>query len=214
MHRPLSRTPLGVTAICAAFAALLGISGSASADLIVSAENVTASAGSTGNDLQVTLTNTGSSAVVIGGFSFGISVNSTDVTFQDALITTTPAYIFAGHSLFGPSIATLTGQSLVASDEYDSFGSGATVAAGATVGLGDVKFDVAPFPASSFFDVFVDLSPTSLSDALGKPIPVDSTVNGSISLRSVPEPSAIALGAVGGLAILAKRRFRPGRGTR
>ena len=148
------------------------MAGSASADLIVSAEAVSASAGSTKNDLQVTLTNTGPSDVVIGAFSFGISVNSTDITFQDALTSTTPAYIFAGHSLFGPSIATSTGQSLVASDEYDIFGSGATVAAGSTVGLGDVKFDVSSFPASSFFDVFVDLTQTSLSDAsTGTPSP-------------------------------------------
>ncbi len=123
---------------------VLAASSSAHADLIVAAQTVAANAGSSGNTLELTLQNTGPSAVTIGGFSFGVSTSGTDINFTLADINTALApYIFKGNSLFGPNINTSTGHSLTASD-LDSDPAGATVSAASTVGLGRLFFDVSP----------------------------------------------------------------------
>jgi hypothetical protein len=195
-----------------AAAALLLSIGSARADLVISAQTVTAAAGSTGNFLEVDLTNTGPSSVSIGAFSFGLSVASTDITLQSADISTSVnPYIFVGHSLFGPIINTSSGQSLVASDEFNPIGSGVTVGSGASVGLGRVSFDVSDFPAKSFFDVFVDIDTTSLTGPTGGPVNITTLTNGGVKISStVPEPSSLALLAIGGLGLIgARRAFGP-----
>src|SRR4051812_3513473 len=75
--------------------------------LIISVQSVTANAGSFGNALDVTLTNTGPPVSTIGAFSFEISTGNPNITFTDATTGTTQAtYIFSGFSLFGPSIST------------------------------------------------------------------------------------------------------------
>jgi hypothetical protein len=198
----------------AAVAALL-TSGSASADLIVSAQVVSAPVGSTGNTLEVDLANTGGAAVNLAGFSFGLSVTDADISFTNVDINTTLlAYIFAGHSLFGPDISTTpppSGQVVIASDNYDVANSGIVLASGATVGLGRVLFDVSSSASPTTALVTVTSFPTtSLSDFQGNDVRITTFQNGSITISPVPEPSTLYLTALGGVALLgiARRRRR------
>jgi hypothetical protein len=188
---------------------MLFLTGAARASLIVTAESVTASAGSSGDSFDLTLTNTGPSAVRIGDFSFGLSTSSTHVTFTAATTSTTTAfYIFDGLSLFGPTISTTPpGQSLQASDVFSVPGSGTTIGAGVTLGLGHVLFNVDSSAPSG--PIPVTLSPfpqTSLSDQNEGNVPLDVLVSGTITVpgrSTVPEPSTLLLGALGGALLLA-----------
>lgn len=175
----------------------------ARAALVLDIQSVNAVSGSSGNALDVTLTNTGPSSVTVGGFSFEISTPTPNINFTDATTATTTApYIFGTHSLFGPSIATSTGQTLDASDTYSVIGSGATVDAGATVGLGHAIFDVAAGTPSGPITVSFTAGPlTSLSDPMGKLLTIDTLNSGVITVTEttnpVPEPPGlISLGAV------------------
>jgi hypothetical protein len=184
--------PLVLTAF-----ATLSAAGHARAGLIVSVESVTANAGSIGDALDVTLTNTGTSAVTVSGFTFGVSVATTNVTFTEANISTAVPYIFQGESLFGPVISTSTGQSLLASDLFVTIGSGASVGAGAEVGLGHLLFDVSALAPSGPVIVSLVTDPTTtLTDPSGNNIIIDSLKNGTITVVSstvIPEPSTMVL---------------------
>ena len=182
--------------------------GAAQATLVVSAESVTASPGSSADSFDVTLQNTGPLSVTIGAFSFALSTSSTHVIFTSATTSTTTApYIFDGLSFFGPTISTTPpGQSLQASDLFSGVG-GSTLGGGATVGLGHVLFNVdSSAPGGS---IPVTLSPfplTSLSDQNGTNIPVNILVNGTITVPggpTVPEPSTLLLSTLGGALLLA-----------
>ena len=85
-------------------AALL-IAASAEASLIVSVGNVFADSPSSGNTLEVNLTNTGPVSISLAGFSFEIEVTDPHITFTSATIGTGAAYVFAGNSLLGPKLA-------------------------------------------------------------------------------------------------------------
>ena len=98
MRSRLGRLVMASVAVCC-----LGSLG-AWADLVISVGSVTADGGSTGNPLDVDLTNTGPSAVPIGGFSFGVSIANPNVSFTDANTSTAAFYIFTGNSLFGPDL--------------------------------------------------------------------------------------------------------------
>ena len=167
---------------------------SAKADLVISVQSVSAVAGSSGNGIDVDLTNTGPSAVTISAFSFGISIANPDISFTDANTSTTAAYIFGANSLFGPDLTGPTsGQSLFTSDAFDVPLAGFSLSAGSSAGLGHVLFDVAPGAASGLFPVNLSLFPTtSVSDASGNDIPIGMLSSGSITITSsavVPEPS-------------------------
>jgi len=191
--------------------------GPARADLIVSVESVTANAGSTSDALDITLTNTGPSAVTVGGFSFGVSVATTNITLTQANISTTAPYIFDGNSLFGPMINTFTGQSLIASDLFAISGSGTTLGAGADVGLGHLLFDVSQTASSGPVTVSLASFPTtSLSDASGHDIIINSLNDGTITIQSftpVPEPPALVL-AITGISAIALYLWRSGKAKR
>lgn len=205
-----------------AMAGVLLVARPAAADLIVSVSSVPlALPGSTGNLLEVDLTDTGSSAVDVGSFTFGIGTNDPRITFTSADTSTTSPYIFDGHSFvqdFGVSLNTSSGPSLVGSDLSDSLAS-TTVGAGDTVGLGRVFFDVSNGPGpAAVVPVVLDPNNTSLADDLGNPVPIDTLSNGSITLlgTSVPEPSSLVLFGLGllGCAALCPLRRRRGRPAR
>jgi hypothetical protein len=183
----------------------------AQAALIITAGNAIAAAGSSGNTLEVTLTNTGPSAVTIEGFSFGISTTSSGINFTSATTATVAPYIFDGNTFFGPTINTTSGMSLNASD-IDSNFTGASVAAGATVGLGHVFFNVAPGTTPGPYTVTLAPFPTTgLSDAMGGNLPFQG-VNGIITVGPgttvVPEPSTLLLAGLGWPAAWLLRRRR------
>ena len=167
----------------------------ARAGIVISAESVPASAGA----FDVTLMNTGASDVLIGGFYFEVNVSSSQVTLTDATINTTAnPYIFAGNSLFGPDILVAVlngGQTLDASDVYSGGGGGVTVAAGASVGLGNVDFTIAGTLASDATVTFTAFPVTNLSDATGANVPIDTLTSGTISAGTgvVPEPSTLTM---------------------
>ena len=184
---------------------MVAFSPHAKADVIIGVQSVSANAGSTGNSLEVFLTNTGTAPLTISTFSFEISVATSNINLADATIGTTDSYIFAGHSLFGPDIATATGQTLDASDLFDVPASGATVLGNSTVGLGEVSFDVAAGTSSGLYAVmFSGFPATSLSDDLANNISF-STQNGSITVigvAAVPEPSSLMLLGSGALTLV------------
>ncbi len=189
----------------------------AAADLVVSVSSVPlALPGSTGNLLEVDLTNTGSVAVDVGSFGFAIGTADTRITFTSADTSTASPYIFDGHSFvqdFGVPLNTSSGPSLLASDLSDSL-SLTLVDAGATVGLGRVFFDVSGAPGpGGVVPVVIDPNNTSLADDIGDPVPIDTLSNGGITLLGVvPEPSGVVLlglGLLGCVALVSSRRRHP-----
>jgi hypothetical protein len=122
------------------------------------------------------------------------------------------AYVFSGHSLFGPTISTSgPGQLIDASDKFDTPGSGAVIGAGISVGLGNILFDVAPGDTAGPKTVnFTAFPSTALSDNLGNNITFTSSP-GTITIASsaVPEPSSLLLTLLGFPAlVLARKRLR------
>jgi hypothetical protein len=209
---------LGFVPAAAVAFGLLGPA-AAHASSIVLAQSVIASSGSSGNGLDIELTNSGASAVTIGGFSFGISIANADISFTDANTSTSASYIFGTDSLFGPDLTGPTsGQSLSTSDLFDIFFAGVTLNPGTTVGLGHVLFDVAPGAASGSFAVQLAFFPTtSLSDESGNNIAIDTLSNGLITITTpaapvVPEPSSFSLlfSGVVASAVMMVRRRKPG----
>ena len=187
---------------------LLTATSLASAGLIVSVNSVNATPTSTGNAFDVVLTNTSSTSTTIGGFSIGLTTLNPNITFTSVTIDTALPYIFAGHSgvinlLMLSSIDTTVGTSVQASDFYDIGLSGATIGAGQSVGLGHVIFDVGTItPIPTVITATLDTNQTTLSDADGNPVTVNSFVDGAIS---IPEPSAMALAILGLVSILASQ---------
>jgi len=193
----------------AVFAAVLLGSLPARASMIVSIQSVIANSPSSGNAFDVTLTNSGPGSVTVGGFSFQLSVPAGFITFTSTTTATTLApYIFAGFSLFGPTISTFpSGQSMDGSDLYSVIGAGATIAAGATVGLGHVFFDIAAgAPAGPVTVTLAGFPATSLSDPQGGDIPIGTLNNGTITVAGVPEPSTLMLALLGLPALLLVRK--------
>lgn len=182
------------------------------ASLIISAGTTTANAGTTGNAFDITLSNSGPSAITLGAFALEISVlPSTDVSFTSATTATSQPYVFAGDSLFGPNIDTLTGQTLDASDVCSACLD--AIASGVTVGLAHVFFDVLPGAQPGLIAVSFGLPYTSLSDLSGQLL--DATLqSGTITINdngtSVPEPSTLALLALPAIVLVRKRFGSPG----
>ncbi len=195
---------------------LLSSARPAGAGIIVSVQSVSAGTGSTGDSLEVDVTNTGSPAN-IAGFSFEISVAAgSGVSFTGADTSTSiNTYIFAGNSLFGPQIATATGTTLDASDIAVS---GSTMlGTGASLGLGRVMFDVAS--SASLGPVTVSLTAfpaTGLVAPDQSTIPIDTLSSGTITITLgaiVPEPSSLVsatLGLLGAAWLFRSMRRKPG----
>jgi len=183
------------TVLIAGAAAFLLYSEPARAGLLeISIESpINANAGTSGNGFDVLLTNIGLPAVSLAGFTFEISVPSTDILLSTANTSTLlDPYIFSGKSLFGPNITVEnTGQDLRASDLYSVIGSGITLGSGATVGLGHILFNVsATAPSETVPLTFAAFPATSLSDDLSSNVPISTLNNGQINITgTVPEPS-------------------------
>ena len=180
------------------------------ASLIISAGSTAANAGSTGNAFDITLVNTGPDSITLGAFSVGISVANSNVSFTSATTATLPPYVFAGDSLYGPTISTSApGQILDASDLCVACIN--AIASGATVGLAHVFFDVlAGAPAGPLAVSFAAFPTTSLSDSSGNDLAVTTVQDGTITINGpgvpVPEPSTLALLALS-VPLLARKRF-------
>ena len=189
MRSRLGRLVMASVAVCC-----LGSLG-AWADLVISVESVTADGGSTGNPLDVDLTNTGPSAVPIGGFSFGVSIANPNVSFTDANTSTAAFYIFTGNSLFGPDLTGPTsGQSLNTSDIFDIANNGLALDSGVTVGIGHILFDVLAGASPGVFAVSLAAHPfTSLSDPSGNDVGINTLSAGQITIEgaAVPEPATL-----------------------
>src|SRR5437879_3424530 len=117
-------------------------------NVVMTVQTVSNNAGTNNAILEVSLTNNGPGAITIGGFSFGISVGTTNLTFTGGSNgTTTAPYIFGSSGVLGSLVVqppTLPGQTLYAEDIFSVIGSGTTINAGATVGLGHVVFNLNP----------------------------------------------------------------------
>lgn len=183
----------------------------ARAELVLGVQSVTVFENSTQNGLEVTLTNTGASAVQISAFAFGFSVVSPNITFRDVTTATTTPYIFAGRSFFGPSIVepgSLPGQVGVVSDLYDIPNSAITLVSGGAVGLGYLIFD-----AGALLGEFtVELTAPPVTSVSNGEIPyADGELvrqGGTITVRAVPEPGSLMLAISGcaGLALTVRHR--------
>jgi hypothetical protein len=182
----------------------------ARAGLIINVLNSTATAGSTGNQLYVTVTNAdndtgnGAAPINLGGFAFEISaLNTTDVIFTQVLIGA-PApysYIFNGNSEFGPDITTSAdpnnSQTIDAADNAAVPYSGTTLAVGATFGLGYISYDVLASAPPEAIQVSVSsYSATSFSDPNNNNVDY-SVANplGTIEIvaATVPEPTSLLM---------------------
>ena len=178
----------------------------AQASLIVAAPSITAAPGNFGN-FDVVLQNTGGSAVGIGGFSFGITTTNPGITFTAVNTSTTAVYIFAGLSTFGPDISVATGTTLTASDSPTTLPTPVLVASGATVGLGNVTYNIANNVTIGNFEITLIAYPaTSLVNGTGSiNIPIDTLQNGSIQV--VPEPGTLLLFPTAlGMILLTRRK--------
>jgi hypothetical protein len=193
---------IGKTALSVLTAAALLLSVPAKGSSILSIEPVTGAPGSTGI-FDVLLTNTGISSQNIAAFNFELTTSDTHITFTGvSTSTTTATYIFPS-SFFGPNITTFAiVQSVEAGDVEGTF-VGTNVAPGATYGLGNVSYSIAPGAVNGEIAEigFAAIPSTSLADSGGNNVDF-TTESGTIGVESstVPEPST-TLPVVGALLV-------------
>jgi hypothetical protein len=212
-----------ILALVTAWGWFAGVTAQAHAEVILGITTDSAVAGSSTNSLDVTLTNSGSSAVCIAGFSFelnAIGANAGFLTFTDATVNTIAApYIFAGNSFVQTYLLSddITpndvsgdyGQTIDASDLFTTPDLGASVAAGQTVSLGNVLFTLSSTASSPITLEFTSYPSTSISSAGTTSSDLPFTTSGSMSIHpaSVPElPSGILIATAAGLGAVV--RFR------
>jgi hypothetical protein len=198
-----------------ALTACFGGAPAARADLLLTAQSVSAAPGSVNDTFNVYLTNTGASAVDVEAFSFEINTPDTEITFEQSTIGTTLfPYVFAGNSFVQTFLGTNVnstsspGQTLDASDLTANLGF-TVVNPGQSYGLGLVYFDVAAGapPQTAPVNFNTNFAFTSVSDQNLMSIPLDFA-NGQIV---VPEPSGRwpLVIALAGLAWVIRRYRRP-----
>lgn len=204
---PRARGGRPALAACIGLALAMAAARPASADLILTAQDATAAAGSTGNSFDLVLKNTGPGSVTVGGFFFELTVADAAITFTGVTIATSPApYIFDGLGLIGPNIGTVVnGQDIMASDLFSVIGSGTTLGSGASVGLGHVSFNASATAAGSYTVRIAPSPATSLTDTsfpTPNDIPITTLSNGTIRIRTASVPVPASIGLVGpGLAL-------------
>jgi hypothetical protein len=209
MYHAVLRGTLAMTAI---LAGCVVIAVPARAGVILTVQTVAATPGS-GGTLQVTLTNdSATDSIDVSAFNFLIDSTSTDINLDSADFSTILPYIFAGNSFDEDnllSLNTTSGQSLAAIDGADNPPAFTVVAPGASFGLADVLFDVAPNAALGFRPITFDRDPanTSVSDENGMPITIDAFVDGGVIVSPEPSPVWLMLGGLPFLALRSRRRF-------
>jgi hypothetical protein len=198
------------TALSVLTGAVLLLSVPAKGSSIFSIESVTGAPGSTGT-FDVLLTNTGPSSQNIAAFNFELTTSDTNITFTGvSTSTTTATYIFPS-SFFGPNITTFaTGQSVEAGDVDATF-AGTNVASGATYGLGNVSYSIAPEAVNGgIADIVLAAFPSSsLADSGGNNVPFTAE-SGTITAESsgVPESSTtvpVTVALFGGVWLIRRR---------
>jgi len=193
--------PLLVVGAFASTAALAGVTFS------IQADTPNPAPGSTGNAFDVLLTNTGPSPINIAAYVFGVATTDTDITFTEADVSTVVSpYIFAGNSFVADFLGGITdipapvglpplpAQVLLASDVGNNPSSFTTVAAGRTVDLGRVLFNVAPnavvqgFTVSFIMTLFPNppggYADNNLSDENGNAIDIDTFQSASFNVAA------------------------------
>jgi hypothetical protein len=186
------------------------------AGLVIEALNFTVTPGSSGS-FDVLLVNTNAA----GGASYGVSLDSLDlalsgpagIAFTDVTIDTIVPYTYpisattlpgADPLNFGISFPN-TGFTVADSDGGGPFFQ--TVAPGDEFGLANISYTVSPtFSGTDTIAIASANVGTSLSDINGNLIPF-TAMNGSISTAVVPEPGALALGAIAALLCLPAYRW-------
>ena len=179
----------------------------ARAQLIMGITTNSFTPGSSNNSLDVSLTNTGNSDVAIGGFSFDIVANNSNVTFSDVTVNTlSVGYIFAGNSALGPDLTPTGqpgnyGQEISGGDTFAQQNGGITLHSGETLGLGNVMFALSMTNGSTPVGITFTAFPASgLNDPGGNDI---SSMLGfaphppQIGPTSVPELPPAALVVTG-----------------
>lgn len=210
-----SKAAATVTAAC--LWALFAAPAQGALFMSINPANTPATAGSLGNFFDVLLTNTSPGAVNIAGFSYQLTVGTTDLVFT-AASTTSPAYIFSGNSFAddfntGDIRTSPNGQSLQASD-LTSNAANISLSGMTAFSLGRVTFSILSGAPIGPIAVNIDTGPaTSLSDAQGNPIALGPPIGGTVTVSAggggaVPEPSTAFLLLLGVpvVAILRKRR--------
>jgi hypothetical protein len=166
--------------------------------------------GSTGNAIEVFLTNLSASTITVNSFNFEVTTTDPDVTFTDADFSNTLApYIFLGNSFdFINGFTLYTSLSPLNASDISNDGLGTAIPVNGVVGLGRILFSVAPNAAQGGFAIHLTPSPgTSIADTSFVEIPA-SLVDGEITIASAPEPATLGL-LFGGVALIfARRRIR------
>lgn len=175
----------------------------AQANLQIIVGSATVSAPSTGNTLEVSITNVGNTASTpVAGFSFGLSVpGASGITFTNATISTViNSYLFAGQTSTPPfSNVGFPNQSFIATDFYAAAG-GINISPGQTFGLGLITFDVASNATNPTTVTLAAFPATGVSDDQGNNLAFTG-FNGTITFAAVPEPATWAMIGVGAVSL-------------
>ncbi len=195
----------------------LGFGASCRADLVIEAPNLTVNPGSSGS-FDVLITSTGGSFNVASDTVELSLTGLSSVSFTNVSIATATPYIYGALS------ATTAGSTFTFSTfpgtQFETFdfllSTGAqTINTGDTFGLVNVQYSVAANATPGSSGTLAFGPDTSLADATGLPVAF-TPLGGSITIASIPEPSAMILLAIGCAAVVAvagsARRRRVTRG--
>ncbi len=205
----ITSAPFPATALAFVLALAMGFFAAAPAHagggLVLGIANGTAVPGFSTNSFDVTITNTTTGGVDIGGFSFELATTNTDVTFTD-VTTASPEYIFAANSYFGPDILIdAAGNNVFAGDNYGTTNSGITLVSGQTLDLGHVVFTLdSSAPTTPIPLAFSAYPATGVNDFVGADyndilFGPDNSNSFAIPVvaASVPEPASLLIGLQG-----------------
>lgn len=142
-------------------------------------------AGSTGNSFDVLLTNASGPPVSIATIVLDIVASSPDITLTEATTATGTPYVFGAFSNYGPDItgAGSSAQNLQTLDIYRGSGT-TTLAAGTTVGLAHVLFDVSPTAVAQ--TVSIGFGSSWWADAQGNTHSFNTISGGQFSITTTP----------------------------